>query len=300
MDVSIIIVNYNTKDCLYNCIDSIYKNTKEIEFEIVVSDNGSTDGSIEMILNNFPAVVLLKNNENLGFGSANNRGLKKAKGRFIFYLNSDTILLNNAVKQFYDYWAEYTDKEHLGALGCNLINKKNIVVHSCGKFSQLYDDIKMFFKEYIHLLFFFIDLRKNDISQSIIKHTGETDVIVGADLFLKNDDNAFFDERFFLYHEEEDLELQLSRKCKKRIIIDGPQIIHLEGKSDETFKPKDRYSRFNSFSRIHDFLSKVKYHRKNNNNPIGIFLLKFVVLLIWLYPVNFTKSRFYLKDLFRA
>ena len=104
MDVSIIIVNYNTKKLIKNCINSIYKHTKDVDFEIIVSDNGSVDGSVEMIKSEFPNVILIENNANLGFGAANNRGLKIAKGKYIFYLNSDTVLLNNAVKYFFDYW----------------------------------------------------------------------------------------------------------------------------------------------------------------------------------------------------
>ena len=75
MDVSIIIVNYNTKDILCDCLRSIYNNnTVGIDFEIIVSDNGSSDGSQEMIRSNFPQVILIENNANLGFGAANNRG----------------------------------------------------------------------------------------------------------------------------------------------------------------------------------------------------------------------------------
>ena len=103
MDVSIIIVSYNTKSLIKNCINSIYKYTKDISFEIIVSDNGSIDGSVEMIKRDFPSVILIENNENLGFGAANNKGLALAKGKYILYLNSDTILLNNSVKFFYDY-----------------------------------------------------------------------------------------------------------------------------------------------------------------------------------------------------
>ena len=88
MDVSIIIVNYNTKNLTINCLSSIYEQTKDISFEIIVSDNGSTDGSIEMIKSNFTKVIVIENKENLGFGKANNRGLKVATGKYIFYLNN--------------------------------------------------------------------------------------------------------------------------------------------------------------------------------------------------------------------
>ena len=128
MDVSIIIVNYNTKDLLKECIDSIYEQTKEITFEIIVSDNGSSDGSIEMLKNYFPSVIIIENNANLGFGAANNRGLKIAHGKYIFYLNSDTVLLNNAVKCFFDFWEQASDKDSIGAIGANLLNENGLIV----------------------------------------------------------------------------------------------------------------------------------------------------------------------------
>ena len=86
LDVSVIIVNYNTKDLTYNCLKSVFEMTKNINFEVIVSDNGSTDGSIEMIKTDFPSVILIENNSNLGFGAANNKGLDVAKGKYIFYL----------------------------------------------------------------------------------------------------------------------------------------------------------------------------------------------------------------------
>ena len=122
MDVSIIIVNYNTCEITKNCLTSIYEKTKEINFEIIVSDNGSKDGSIEMIRTEFPEVSLIENNANLGFGTANNRALAVAKGKYVFYLNSDTILLNNAVKIFFDHWENAVDKDTIGALGANLLD----------------------------------------------------------------------------------------------------------------------------------------------------------------------------------
>ena len=88
MDVSIIIVNYNTRELLRDCLISIYKHTTEINFEVIVSDNGSVDGSIEMLKQDFPQVVLIENNANLGFGRANNRGLAIAKGKCIVYRDS--------------------------------------------------------------------------------------------------------------------------------------------------------------------------------------------------------------------
>ena len=83
IDVSVIIVNYNTKELLKNCINSIYEKTENVSIEIIVSDNGSIDGSIEMLKDTFPDVILIENNENLGFGKANNIGAKNAHGKYL-------------------------------------------------------------------------------------------------------------------------------------------------------------------------------------------------------------------------
>ena len=146
MQVSIIIVNYNTKELLNNCLKSIYKYTKDIDFEIIVSDNGSTDNSISMLKTEFPQVIIVDNGKNLGFGAANNKGLEIAKGKYIFYLNSDTLIFNNAVKIFYDYF-EANDNGKLGALGANLLNANNQVIHSYESFPGL----KTAFKELLKM-----------------------------------------------------------------------------------------------------------------------------------------------------
>lgn len=103
MDVSVIIVNYNTKDLILNCIQSIYEKTKDLTFEIIVSDNDSKDDSIKQISSQFPEVKIIENKKNLGFGMANNEGFKIAQGKYVFCLNPDTILINNAIKFLYDF-----------------------------------------------------------------------------------------------------------------------------------------------------------------------------------------------------
>ncbi|GHT49618.1 glycosyl transferase [Spirochaetia bacterium] len=299
MQVSIIIVNYNTKTLLKNCISSIYQHTKDIQFEIIVSDNGSTDGSIEMIKSDFTEIKLIENNANIGYGAANNRGLDIASGKYIFYLNSDTLLLNNAIKIFFDYWENYKNPEILGALGCNLLNDKGEIANSHGKFFSFKNDVKSFINEYTYLLLTTVGYKSGRKQYPAIKHLGEVDIIVGAALFLLNNQDARFDEYFFLYHEEADLELQLSKKNKKRILIDGPSIIHLEGCSNKTNPSNNKYADFCSFSRIHDDLSRIKYNKKNNKNLLKIFILKLLLSLIWCYPPIIKSTSRYFKVLWR-
>ena len=99
MDVSIIIVNYNTKKLTSDCINSIYEKTTGIRFEVIVVDNNSSDGSQDLFFFDF-RIKFVEAGENLGFGKANNKGVEIASGKYVFFLNSDTILVNNAVKLF--------------------------------------------------------------------------------------------------------------------------------------------------------------------------------------------------------
>lgn len=284
MDVSIIIVNYNTKKYLSDCLTSIYKETKNLNFEVIVSDNGSTDGSIEMIKKSFPKVILIENNSNLGFGKANNNGLKVASGKYIFYLNSDTILLNNAIKLFFDYYESH-NMENIGALGCNLINKQKEINFSWGNFGSTYGHIKELLKEFLKnskltLKHFFLRtpfpeiIEKEQLSE---KKIGNVDYICGADLFMKNNKFAKFDEYYFMYFEEVDLQYQLFKNNLSRLLIEGPQIIHLQGGSAK--KAKKEILSMTDFSQTQINISSVYYYKKNISSFIGYKIIKFLTLL---------------------
>lgn len=134
MDVSIIIVNYNTKRLTCQCIDSIIEKTEGVSFEIIVVDNNSTDGSQEL-LSHDNRIVFIEAGENLGFGKANNLGFKKSTGKYLFFLNSDTILLNNALLYFFDFYESF--KGRIGGVGCLLENDKGLHIHSYADFPCL-------------------------------------------------------------------------------------------------------------------------------------------------------------------
>ena len=304
MQLSIIIVNYNTKSLLQDCITSIYTHTKDISFEIIVSDNGSTDGSLEMLKSTFPEVRIIENNKNLGFGTANNKALALAKGKYIFYLNSDTVLLNNACKFFIDYWETSCDKQNIGALGSNLLDIENCVIHSFGDFPGFLLSLKqlfvMFFTNLI-LSFFYIFHISAERFRSSPKRDyfiGDVDYITGADLFVLNDENAYFDEDFFLYFEETDLQKRLQNQNKKRLIIEGPKIQHLCGGSvTEKFSIKRKAS----YSRIMFEISRIKYLKKHcankNTKKVPLFLCKLMVTIIWLNPLLFKNTKKFIKQL---
>ena len=301
MEVSIIIVNYNTCDLTRNCLKSVFEQTKDIEFEVIVSDNGSKDGSIEMIKTEFPQVILIENNANLGFGAANNRGVKIAKGKYIFYLNSDTILLNNAVKIFYDYWEKSAEKDRIGALGCNLVDKNQKVTYSYGEFPNPLKEIWLFIRKiiatYVKILYFCF-YREYRIKPQIYKlKFGKVDHVSGADLFVRNNELAFFDERFFLYYEETNLEWHMMKKDLDRIIIPGPKIIHLCGGSD-TIQHNGNIDDYVTFGRIQCDLSRIKFI-KYNISYIYSFILKILLSWYWLTPKIYNKAKKYRKEIWK-
>ena len=123
IDVSIIIVNYNTCELTKQCIDSVFEKTSGISFEVIVVDNDSKDDSIK-VLSQDSRVNFIESGANLGFGRANNLGIKHSTGKYVFFLNSDTLLLNNAVKKFWDFATTHSSFA-IGALGCQLVDENN-------------------------------------------------------------------------------------------------------------------------------------------------------------------------------
>jgi len=108
-DLSIIIVNWNTKDYLAGCLASIKDNTKNISYEIIVADNGSADGSADLVEQDFPGVSLIRNEENLGFGRANNQGLAKASGKYILFLNSDVAVAESCLDRMFAFMENHPE-----------------------------------------------------------------------------------------------------------------------------------------------------------------------------------------------
>jgi len=298
VQVSVVIVNYNTCALLRDCLRSVYEKTKDISFEVIVSDNGSVDGSIEMLREEFPQVVLVENNANLGFGTANNRGLDVAQGEYVFYLNSDTLLLNNAIKLFYENWTsgQYSD---VGAMGCTLVDADGVLTESYGAFPRKGKMLKAMFR---HTLAFYVKnvmkLFRMDISRlrpvpSYKKFVGEVDYVTGADLFMRNDSHARFDENFFLYFEETDMQLRASKAGLKRYIVDGPQVMHLiRGGQNKT----DDVIRYGSFSIIQSEISRVRYMKKHLSR-FGAFLLKSMISIQWMSPYIFKNTKKHFKTL---
>jgi len=113
MDLSIITVNWKVKDLLEKCLRSVYQQAKDISFEVFVVDNDSGDGSVEMVREKFPQVLLTASNDNLGFAKGNNVAAKDAKGRYILLLNPDTEILDNAIGKMVKFMDNHLENDFL-------------------------------------------------------------------------------------------------------------------------------------------------------------------------------------------
>jgi GT2 family glycosyltransferase len=250
MDISIIIVNYNTKGFLEDCLNSIYKHSFAITFEIIVVDNASTDNSLLMIKERFKNVRLIENTENIGFGRANNIGIKAALGKYVFLLNSDTILLNNVLKIFYDFMEQ---NPKIAISGGALYINETTKTHSYGYFPTVIGEI-------LNSLNLYKKLYKEK------EHSVNTKVeyITGADMFIRKevlDEVGLFDEDFFMYYEETELTYRIKKQNYLTYLIPEAQIIHFGD-----------VNKMNPFKFKIYYKSKLLYFKKTN----GIVASKFV------------------------
>ena len=254
MILSIIIVNYNTAKIIINCIDSIYRNTKNINYEIIVVDNASKDDSVNFIKKKYPEIILIENRINNGYANAINQAIRKSNAEYVFILNPDTILINDSIQIFYNYMKENND---IACCGGNLVNMNSDSVISYGNFPSLK---QIFFEEFgirkIFKKYYFRKLSPGCVyNESAIS---KVDYICGADIFIKKsifEKTGLFDEDFFLYYEETEFFYRLKKSGYKSVILPEARIIHLEGqslKNDEFEKLKlKKKSEFLFFKKCH-------------------------------------------------
>ena len=276
-DVSIIIINYNTLKVTQNCIESIFSCTKGLDFEVIVVDNASTDKS-SVVLSEDSRIHFIRSDINLGFGKANNLGYSAASGKYIFLLNSDTVLLNNAIKIFYDAF-EAQQHSKVACLGSMLLAENGFeTIHSFGDFPSLSNTFMSLCRIY---------LKRPKKNKSVGSVPFYVDYITGADLFIRRsviEKLGFFDPDFFMYYEETEMQYRYYKAGYKSMIIPvGPRIIHLEGGSSIALKLQNKTSsRFWSMY----FHGMFTYMRKRYNT---ILYLLFRLIVIGYLPIILRK-----------
>lgn len=189
MDLSIIVVSFNTSKLLQDCLASVFKKTKEIKFEVIVVDNASEDDSVAMVKKTFPQAILIKNKENLGFAQANNQGIKRAKGDYLLLLNSDTKVTQNALKKLVNF---ARTKKNLGVVGPRLLNRDKTHQPSTAPFLTLP----------VAFVWFLTGDRWIYSSPATVR---QVDWVMGSALMAKKEaveEIGLMDKKFFMYVEE--------------------------------------------------------------------------------------------------
>ena len=245
IDISIIIVNYNVKDLLIQCLRSIYAtNQNALTIEVIVVDNDSKDDSVSAVVAEFPNVVLIENKFNAGFSGANNQGMTIAKGDFIFLLNPDTEILGNALVDLKTYLDKNTT---CSIVGPQLLNSDKSIQVSVWKNHKPVDLVLETF--YIHKLF---DLLSYPIEKLNGSFEGKT--LSGAALFFRKTlitKMGMLDEKLF-WMEDIDFCFRAS-KYGSISYLNTAQVIHHSGQSQ-----KKNYN----IAISNQLISKLKYYKK--------------------------------------
>ena len=230
MDLSIIIVNYNTKDLLHDCLVSISKTVKKLVYETIIVDNNSSDGSPGMVRDLFPSVELICNSANVGFSRANNQGYSHSRGECLLFLNSDTLAIDCAIEKMVDYLNSHPK---VGVVGPKILNSTEQPTRS---YMRFLDIKKLFWGSKRLRLFVDVDKHRIHFPTYDYDSTRRTEWLSGACLMIKRDvfrQTGLFDEGYFLYLEDMDLCLQVRGLGYDVVYLPAAEIIHLFGGSSK-------------------------------------------------------------------
>ena len=272
MKLSVIIVNYNVKYFLEQCLISVYKALESTSSEVIVVDNHSVDGSVEMVKSQFPSALCIDNQANVGFSKANNQGIKIAKGEYVLLLNPDTVVEEDTFKKCLAYMDKHVDA---GALGVKMIDGKGhflpeskrglptpeVALYKMIGLNKIFPTSKRFGK--YHMGF----IGENQ--------TAEVDVLAGAYMLIRKEvleKVGLLDETFFMYGEDIDLSYRITQAGYKNIYFPDTSIIHYKGES--TRKMSVNYV----FIFYRAMVIFARKHYKGRSARILIFLIN---LAIW-------------------
>lgn len=256
-DLSISIVNTNNCALLRDCLRSIIENTHRITYEIIVIDNASTDGSLDMMKKEFPSVIIICNSERNGYGYSHNKGIEASSGEYVLIFNEDMLLTDNALDNYVD---TIKNEHNVGVLGCKLLNPDGTLQHSCFNFMSVKH-------EYYQAIF-----PRNIVlpdSKFREKHyywdhneNKDVDVVMGCCMLIPKSifkEIGNFDTRFFVYAEEVDLCKRIKNSGYRIVFTPNACIIHYGGQTSKTMSIKMYLvmieSKFKYFEKHHGYMS---------------------------------------------
>lgn len=261
--LSIIVVNWNTREVLRRCLESVQNETL-IPYELWVVDNGSTDGSPEMVAADFPDVHLIANHENRGFAAANNQALVQARGRYHLLLNSDTVVLDHALDRMVSFLENRPD---IGGVGSKLLNADYTLQPSAFNF---YSTLGSLVENNLVRLFW----RKRSPDTPFLtfwdhSSTRRVDWVTGACLMVRQEVTetiGLLDESFFMYGEEIDWQMRMAKAHIPVWYLHSAEIIHLGGASSarvpERMRRQEVRSRRLLIDKHYGHLTRAIFHAK--------------------------------------
>jgi GT2 family glycosyltransferase len=277
MQLSVIILNYNVRFFLEQCVASVQEALTNIDTEIIVVDNDSSDDSCEMIKSRFPNVKLIKNNSNLGFPKGNNIGVAQAKGDYICILNPDTVVAEDT----FDRILAFAEKqENLGIVGCKLIDGSgNFLPESKRGIPTPFVALTKIFG--LYKLFPNWELFNRYYAQHLSENeTGKVDILVGAFMIMKRNlynEIGGFDENCFMYSDDIDLSFMSLKSGKINYYFHETSVIHYKGES--TVKDGLYMKRFREAMQFF-------YKKHYKSSPLFDFFMKMGTLFFVLIKKN--------------
>ena len=264
MDLSIIIVSWNTREILAGCLHSVFESETSRQFEVLVVDNASTDGSGDMIREVYPQTLLFSNQENVGFARANNQAIASSSGKYVMLLNPDTVVDNTVVEVLSEYLDDHLD---VGAVGPRLLNPDRTLQQSAFPKPTLAREFwRMFHLDSIH------NFAEYPMQDWPITKARDVDVLMGACLLVRRkvlDQIGFLDESFFIYSEEVDLCTRIRNFGWRISWVPTVAVEHLGGQSTEQIQSE-------MFLQL--YRGKIQYFRKHHST-LEVWLYKLVLII---------------------
>ena len=282
MQLSVIILNYNVRFFLEQCVASVQEALTNIDSEIIVVDNDSSDDSCEMIKSRFPNVKLIKNNSNLGFPKGNNIGVAQAKGDYICILNPDTVVAEDTFNRILAFAEK---QENLGIVGCKLIDGSgNFLPESKRGIPTPFVALTKIFG--LYKLFPNWELFNRYYAQHLSENeTGKVDILVGAFMIMKRNlynEIGGFDENCFMYSDDIDLSFMTLKSGKNNYYFHETSVIHYKGES--TVKDGLYMKRFREAMQFF-------YKKHYKSSPLFDFFMKIGTLFFALIKKNQGNSK---------
>lgn len=236
-DVTIVIVNWNTREILRDCLRSVYQNAGLLDFDVIVVDNASSDGSVEMIQTEFDKVQLIANSDNRGFATANNQGIAVATGRYVLLLNSDTIVLDGALVKSVAFADAHPDA---AVVGCRVLNRDLSMQPTCFMYPSVLN--LAIAVPYLNRLF----PRNRVFGREAMTwwdrdDVRDVEVVTGCFMLVRRealDRVGPMDADYFMYGEETDWCWRFRRAGWRLMFTPSGEIIHLGGQSTAQVKPR--------------------------------------------------------------